>query len=116
MTVKIKVSQGKPAAIVPEFENWKLEDYIELCKSREIECTKVSEINFDIENGYVTKVVPGPGEEIDTETEILTVYYADNPEETTAAPTDPPPVEQPTDPPVEPTDPPVEPTDPIEEN
>lgn len=103
MTVKVKVSQGKPAAIVPEFENWKLEDYIKLCESREIECTKVSEINFDVENGYVTKVVPGPGKEIDTDTEILTVYYADNPEETTAAPTDPP-----TDPPAEPTDPPEE--------
>ncbi len=106
MTVKVKISQGKPAATVPEFENWKLEDYIKLCEEREIEYTKVSEINFDIENGYVTRVSPGPGEKIDTETEILTIYYADNPEETTAA----------TEPPTEAPEPVEEPTEPIDQS
>ena len=103
MTVKVKVSQGKPSAYVPEFENWKLEDYIKLCEDRDIEYTKVSEINFDIENGYVTRVSPGPGEEIDTESEVLTIYYADNPEETTAEETEPP-AEPPVEDPIEPTD------------
>ncbi|MGN1482025.1 protein kinase domain-containing protein [Porcipelethomonas sp.] len=102
MTVKVKVSKGSKKAVVPEYENWKLEDYIAMLDELGIDYTEVSEINFDIENGYVTRVSPEPGKEIDLQSDdILTVYYADNPEETTAEPTEPP-TEAPTEaPPVE---------------
>lgn len=107
MTIKVKVSKGKTTASVPEYENWKLEDYIKLVEEREIEYTKVSEINFDYENGYVIRVSPDPGSEIDLEAgEVLTIYYADNPEETTAPPTEAP-TEAPETVPEE-TDPPEE--------
>ncbi|MGN0613692.1 MAG: PASTA domain-containing protein [Porcipelethomonas sp.] len=90
MTVKVKVSQGKPAAIVPEFENWRLEDYTAMCDQRGIQYTTVSEIDLTRENGIVIDVSPAPGSEIDVETEYLTIHYVDNPEETTAAPTEAP--------------------------
>lgn len=97
MTIKVKVSTGKTVAYVPEYENWKLDDFIKLVEEREIEYTTVSEINFDYENGYVIRVSPEPGSEIDLDSdEVLTIYYADNPEETTEEPTDAP-TEAPTD-------------------
>ena len=101
MTIKVKVSSGKTRAYVPEFENWKLDDYIKLVEERGIEYTKVSEINFDYENGYVIRVSPDPGSEIDLDSdEVLTIYYADNPEETTEEPTEAP-TEEPTEEPTE---------------
>lgn len=97
MTIKVKVSTGKTVAYVPEYENWKLDDFIKLVEERDIEYTTVSEINFDYENGYVIRVSPEPGSEIDLDSdEILTIYYADNPEETTEEPTEAP-TEPPTD-------------------
>ncbi len=106
MTINVKVSEGKPPALVPEFENWQLEDYLKLCKEREIKYTTVSQIDFTKTNGIVVGVQPGPGEEIDVETQTITINYIDNPEETTAAPTDPP---------VEETEPPVEEEPSVEE-
>ena len=101
MTIKVKVSSGKTRAYVPEFENWKLDDYIKLVEERGIEYTKVSEINFDYENGYVIRVSHDPGSEIDLDSdEVLTIYYADNPEETTEEPTEAP-TEEPTEEPTE---------------
>lgn len=98
MTIKVKVSEGKKSAIVPEFENWPLEDYIEMCEERGIKYTTVSEIDFAQTNGIVVNVSPSPGDEIDIETETLTIHYIDNPEETTEEPTEPP---AETDPPIE---------------
>lgn len=89
-TIKIKVSKGTEKAVVPDFDGIKFEDYIDMLKELDIEYTEVSEINEDFENGYVTKVSPEPGEEINlTDGETLTVYYAKNPEKT-EAPTEPP--------------------------
>ncbi len=110
MEIKVKVSEGKPAVPVPEFENWMLEDYIALCTERGIKCTTVSEIDFTKVNGIVVGVSPAPGEQIDVETQTLTINYIDNPEETTAPPTEAPIITEP--PPVEvippdPTEPPV---------
>ena len=108
MTIKVKVSTGKTVAYVPEYENWKLDDFIKLVEEREIEYTTVSEINFDYENGYVIRVSPEPGSEIDLDSdEVLTIYYADNPEETTEEPTDAP-TEAPTEAPEPPSEEPVE--------
>ena len=79
MTVKVKVSKGTKKAVVPEYENWKLKDYLAMLDELGIEYTEVSEINFDFENDVVTRVSPEPGSEIDIqEGEMLTVYYADN--------------------------------------
>ena len=97
MTINVKVSKGSSKATVPEFENWPLEDFIELCKSYNIQYATVSEINPDVENGYVTRVSPDPGSSIDIKNDILTIYYADNPEETE------PPTEEETPPPQEQT-------------
>ena len=72
-----------------------------IVEERGIEYTKVSEINFDYENGYVIRVSPDPGSEIDLDSdEVLTIYYADNPEETTEEPTEAP-TEEPTEEPTE---------------
>ncbi len=91
MTVKVKVSKGTKKAVVPEYENWKLKDYLAMLDELGIEYTEVSEINFDFENDVVTRVSPEPGSEIDIqEGEMLTVYYADNPEETTEETTEAP--------------------------
>lgn len=105
MTVKVKVSKGTKKAVVPEYENWKLKDYLAMLDELGIEYTEVSEINFDFENDVVTRVSPEPGSEIDIqEGEMLTVYYADNPEETTEETTEVPteaPTEAPTDAPAD---------------
>lgn len=105
MTVKVKVSKGTKKAVVPEYENWKLKDYLAMLDELGIEYTEVSEINFDFENDVVTRVSPEPGSEIDIqEGEMLTVYYADNPEETTEETTEASteaPTEAPTDAPAD---------------
>ncbi|MBE6845680.1 MAG: PASTA domain-containing protein [Ruminococcus sp.] len=95
MKIKVKISEGSPKATVPEFENWQLKDYLAMCDERGIKYTTVSEIDFTKQNGIVVNVSPGPGEEIDTETVSITVSYIDNPEETTAPPTEAPEVVEP---------------------
>ena len=89
-TVKIKVSKGTEKVEVPDFEGYTFDEYTELLDELNIPHTEVTEINYEYEDGYVTKVSPGPGKEINiTDDEILTVYYAKNPEPT-EAPTEPP--------------------------
>ena len=89
-TVKIKVSKGTEKVEVPDFEGYTFDEYTELLDELNIPYTEVTEINYEYEDGYVTKVSPGPGKEINiTDDEILTVYYAKNPEPT-EAPTEPP--------------------------
>ena len=89
-TVKIKVSKGTEKVEVPDFEGYTFDEYTELLDELNIPYTEVTEINYEYEGGYVTKVSPGPGKEINiTDDEILTVYYAKNPEPT-EAPTEPP--------------------------
>lgn len=110
LKIDVKVSEGRPAVPVPEFENWQFEDFKKMCDEKGIKYTAVSQIDFSKVNGVVVGVSPAPGTNIDTETEFITITYIDNPEETTEAPTEPP-TEAPTEPPVEevPTDaPPVE--------
>lgn len=107
-TVKIKVSKGVEKVEVPDFEGMTFEEYIELLYELNIEFTEITEINLEYENGYVTKVSPAPGKKLNiTDDEILTVYYASNPEPTeapTEKPTEAPVVTEPPEP--EPTDPP----------
>lgn len=106
MTIKVKISEGRPPVAVPEFENWQLADFTAMCDGMSIKYTTVSAIDFTKPNGIVIGVAPAPGEYIDTETEFITITYVDNPEETTAVETLPPVVE--TEPPVVETQPPVE--------
>ncbi|MBQ3566981.1 MAG: PASTA domain-containing protein [Oscillospiraceae bacterium] len=114
MTIKVKVSEGRPPVSVPEFENWPLADFTALCDSMGIKYTTVSAIDLTKVNGIVIGVAPAPGEQIDTETEFITITYVDNPEETTVEETVPPEV---VEPPVEEVPPVEEPTEapPVEE-
>lgn len=113
-TVKVKVSKGVERVEVPEFKGIKFEDYIKTLSKLKIEYTEISEINEEVENGFVTRVSPEPGTRLNiTNGDVLTVYYASNPEKTestTEEPTEAPVTDAPTDPPQ--TDPPQ--TDPPE--
>ena len=93
-TIKVRVSKGTPTSEVPDYTGYELEEYKSLLDDLNIEYTEISEINMDYVNGYVIRVDPEPGYEIEINSgEIVTIYYASNPEPTeepTEAPTEAP--------------------------
>ncbi|MCM1226340.1 MAG: PASTA domain-containing protein [Clostridium sp.] len=114
-TVKVKVSKGTESVKVPDFEGYTFEEYAKILSKMKIKYSEVSEIDYDVEDGYVIRVSPAPGKKIDlTKGESLTVYYASNPEPTDAPTEEPEPIIDPPAPPApEQTDPPApEQTDP----
>ena len=81
-TINVKVSKGSSKASVPEYENWRLEDYIALCEERGIKYQTIGEQNADVTAGNVIKVSPEPGSSVDIKNDIISIYYAEAPAET----------------------------------
>ncbi|MDE5916784.1 MAG: PASTA domain-containing protein, partial [Oscillospiraceae bacterium] len=111
-TIKVRVSKGTPTSEVPDYTGYELEEYKSLLDDLNIEYTEISEINMDYVDGYVIRVDPEPGYEIEINSgEIVTIYYASNPEPTeepTEAPTEAPTSEP------DPIDSDVDSTEPVE--
>lgn len=113
-TVKVIVSKGPSSVILPDFEGKTLSEYeAELDALGLTAHNSEAVVNYDYQNGYVVSLSHEVGEKFDlTRNETLKIYYASNPEPTTAPP--PPETEPPTAAPTE-APKPVDPVDDPEE-
>ncbi len=86
-TVEVTVSKGPSKITIPEFEGKSLKAYTAELDELGLPYNTEKEIDYDFENGMVTRLSQDAGKKFDlTKDETLKVYYADNPEITTQAP------------------------------
>ncbi len=98
----VKVSKGPKYVTVPEYVSLSRKDYFNLLNDAGIKYEESEYETSDVKEGYVVKTSKDPGEKIDLEAaEVLTVYIAKNPPQTTTEATtdEPEPIE--TEPPID---------------
>jgi len=93
-TIKVKVSRGSRFVKIPAFAGKRVEAYTAELAALGITHRAQSEVNQDRQNFFVTRIAKQGGGATETfdvmSNDVLVVYYADNPEVTTAVTTEPP--------------------------
>lgn len=87
--ITVKVSLGAKYVTIPEYVGVERKDYIQMLNDAGVKYEEQEMETSDVKEGYIVKTSKEPGEKIDVELgEVLTVYVAKNPPETTTEPSE----------------------------